>query len=164
MRSGRNSTKPAAWTSGKSPGEFFSWMKVALVSCSEQVPSPSPQPNGTFPAAPPPGSLHWASYSALHHELVHALLGFGIHIYAGGSWDFYTWFEIMSLSVNTDYPIPMSTYTRERCGLCTIRDMPRTTHLSLMLDSLETHSDAVRFQNGPIYCNGSYRARKPSDV
>ena len=130
--------------------DSFLNMPVTIISCTYQEPRPTQNSDSTFPLSPPSGSLRWKRQSALHHELVHALLNFGGDIY-GGKWYFDTWFEVMSFSWPTDYPIPMSSYLRERCGFCTIRNMPRQTHLSLLLDPLETHSDAVRFQNGPIH-------------
>lgn len=144
QRAGRMDLWDSAWDS-------FLNMPVTMTSCTYQEPAPRANPDSTYPAAPPPGSLRWVRQSALHHELVHALLDFIGDIY-GGKWLFdLTWYEVMSFSVFTDYPIPMSSYVRERSGFITIRDMPRETHVNLTLDPLETHNTAIRFQNGPIH-------------
>lgn len=141
-RAGRMDLWDNAWDS-------FLGLTVTLTSCTFQDPPPRANPDTTYPT-PPPGSLRWVRGSALHHELVHALLNFYGDIY-GGTWLFDTWHEVMSFSIPTDYPIPMSSYSRERSGFITIRDMPRQSHLSIILDPLETYSSAIRFQNGPMH-------------
>lgn len=142
QRAGRMDLWDSAW-------DNFLSLPVTMTSCTYQEPAPSANPDSTYPT-PPPGSLHWMRSSALHHELVHALLSFIVDIYSG-NWNFYTWYEVMSYSVITDWPIPMSSYVRERSGLTTIRNLPRETHSGLDLFPLETHSTAMRFQNGPLY-------------
>jgi hypothetical protein len=142
QRAGRMDLWDSAW-------DEFPDLRVTMTSCTYQDPAPRANPDTTYPT-PPPGSLRWVRSSALHHELVHAQLKFDRDIY-GGSWSFNTWHEVMSDTVWTDFPIPMSSYLRERNGFITIRDMLRQTHLRITLDPLETHSSAIRFQNGPMH-------------
>ncbi|QZZ20977.1 hypothetical protein J5X98_00195 [Leptothermofonsia sichuanensis E412] len=124
-------------------------MDVILVPCTYQNPDPHPRPDGTFDRVPNLSELRWAPYSALAHEFVHALTKQQWDLY-NGEWQWGTWFELMSYSVKTDYPVYMSSYVQERSGWFNITDMPRHTHRGLILDPFETHNVAYRFQNGPM--------------
>lgn len=129
--------------------EVLADIPIVLVSACSQNPPPANRADGTFTERPDVTRLRWAGWSAVFHEFVHAILGMGYDIY-GGPWQFSTWFELMSFSWPTDYPVLMTSYVQERCGFLTIEDLPRRSHRSLVLDPLDTHSTAFRLQNGPL--------------
>lgn len=141
--SGRLDLWDASW-------DTFINQPYIMVSVCQQEPSPTALPNGTFATAPLPEQLRWSGNSAIHHELVHALLSMNYDIY-DGAWGFgNSVLEVMSHSVVGDQPVLMSSYVQERCGWLSIEDLPRRSHRDLLVAPLDTHSVAFRLQNGHL--------------
>ena len=139
---GRGDLWDPAWDS-------FAELQIVMVSLCHQVPQPDALADGTFARRPDASRLEWPHEDVIHHELVHAVLGQGYDIY-GGSWQLSSWFELMGFTVASDFPVQMGSYTRERLGYLSIEDLPRRSHRDLVLEPLDSHSAAIRLQNGPI--------------
>ena len=53
-------------------------------------------------------------------------------------------------AVHNDFPPPIGSFLQEQGGWFNSNNMPRRTHLGLVLDPLETHNVALRLQNGSM--------------
>jgi M6 family metalloprotease-like protein len=130
------------------------WDRIQLCSvpCCFWPGAPPLKPDGTIDSVPKITDLRWQPMSVLTHELGHLVLGYpDLYGEAYGPW---LQFDIMGGPAYwNDFPHAISSYLQQRGGWFRSEAMPRRTHRELVLEPLESHSQAFRFPNGPRdYC------------
>jgi hypothetical protein len=126
------------------------WDRVSLCSvpCCFWPAAPPLKPDGTIDSTPQLTDLRWHPMSILVHELGHLVLGYpDLYGEAYGPW---LQFDIMGgPAYANDFPHAISSYLQQQGGWFRAETMPRRTHRELILEPLETHSQAYHFPNGP---------------
>jgi M6 family metalloprotease-like protein len=128
--------------------DSWSDMKVMSVPCCALNPMPQPRIDGTIERVPDVSELRWYSTTVIMHELGHLLLGYR-DLY-GEHYAYWGDLELMGTSRPNDFPQPIGSYLQELGGWFNSNNMSRQTHNELVLDQLETHSVALRLQNGSL--------------